>query len=66
MHNKIPQVILAVCILHNFVLIRHADEDEDDIEDINDIHDNNEDNYIHDNVNNSGALKRDFIVTLLY
>ncbi|KAF2901197.1 hypothetical protein ILUMI_04988 [Ignelater luminosus] len=65
--DKIPEVILSACILHNFILKRGDDDDVIEFElddDVNNYHiDGNENDQPNDG--NSGAYKRDFIVNVL-
>ncbi|KAJ8975166.1 hypothetical protein NQ317_011995 [Molorchus minor] len=64
--EEIPNVILAACILHNFVLNREMvdsdDEDEEEFNNVN-IEANDRDNDFEDADN--GTIKRNYIATLL-
>lgn len=64
LENKLPEVILSACILHNYDLKENREDFlmavQNDIENINiNIHEGNEDEDV------SGRLKRDLIATLL-
>ncbi|KAJ8962283.1 hypothetical protein NQ318_018262 [Aromia moschata] len=66
LQDKIPQTILAACILHNFILKHdnynmNAFNDDDDVDHIEDM--DFEFNYMQGD--NQGAIKRDYIASLL-
>lgn len=76
MPNRVPEVILSACILHNFLLKRQdgeaedeviiSDDDDDDDVDVVGRDQNGDENDIDfGEYNVNGQLKRDYITTLL-
>ncbi|KAJ8938662.1 hypothetical protein NQ314_011401 [Rhamnusium bicolor] len=64
--EKVPHVISACCILHNF-LLKNRDEDNNEMgpgENDNQVENDDVANDI-DERNGGGALKRDYLVTLI-
>lgn len=64
--NRIPDVVLAACILHNFAFLHDHDDNLHNYEDDIDVgiygHDGNE---IGQEDQNNGVIKRNYISTLL-
>lgn len=69
LQDKIPEVILAACILHNYILKNFNDYEYEDIENDNNQTENQEDGNEEDDDNcqgnDNGEIKRRYIASIL-